>query len=73
MQSFALSLIERAAASGVTTIARSVGAAIAPTLTGIFLSVPSLISVPFFLCGGLKLVYDAMLYRSFSRMKAPEE
>jgi hypothetical protein len=29
--------------------------------------------VPFFLAGGMKLVYDAMLYRSFSTMKAPEE
>ncbi|MGA7608526.1 MAG: hypothetical protein WCA79_21655 [Anaerolineales bacterium] len=39
---------ERSAASGVTTIAHSVSAAIAPLLTGIFLSLPSLISVPFF-------------------------
>ena len=64
---------ERSAASGVTSIARSVGAAISPSLTGIFLSVPALLSAPFFLSGGLKIVYDLLLYRSFRRMKPPEE
>jgi len=60
-------------ASGVTTVARSAGAAISPSLTGIFLALSSLLSLPFFLAGGLKLVYDALLYRSFSTMKPPEE
>ena len=75
-QSYTMAVVapdERSAASGVTTIARSVGAALSPSLTGIFLSIPSLISVPFFLCGGLKLVYDAILYRSFSTIKPSEE
>jgi type III secretory pathway component EscT len=57
----------------VTAIARSVGAAVSPSLTGIFLSVPVLLSMPFFLSGGLKLVYDLLLYRSFRRLKPPEE
>jgi len=64
---------ERSAASGVTSIARSVGAAISPSLTGIFFAVPTLLSVPFYLAGGLKIVYDIMLYRGFSTMKPPEE
>jgi type III secretory pathway component EscT len=64
---------ERSAASGVTGIARSVGAALSPSLTGLFLSVPGLISVPFFLSGGLKIVYDMLLYRSFRSTRAPEE
>jgi len=34
-----------------------------------FLASSSLLSLPFFLAGGLKLVYDALLYRSFSTMK----
>ena len=64
---------ERSAASGITTIARSVGAAISPSLTGIFFAVPALLSMPFYLAGGLKIVYDAFLYRGFRTMKPPEE
>jgi predicted MFS family arabinose efflux permease len=75
-QSYTMAVVapdERSAASGVTTIARSVGAALSPSLTGMFLASSSLLSLPFFLAGGLKLVYDALLYRSFSTMKPPEE
>jgi predicted MFS family arabinose efflux permease len=75
-QSYTMAVVapdERSAASGVTSIARSVGAAISPSLTGIFLSIPALLSAPFFLSGGLKIVYDLLLYRSFRRMKPPEE
>jgi len=75
-QSYTMAVVapdERSAASGVTTIARSVGAAISPSLTGIFLSVPALLSMPFFLAGGLKIIYDLLLYRSFRTMKPPEE
>jgi MFS family permease len=75
-QSYTMAVVdpdERSAASGVTTIARSVGAALAPTLTGLFLGLPALLSAPFFLAGGLKIVYDVLLYRSFSQLKPPEE
>jgi MFS family permease len=75
-QSYTMAVVdpdERSAASGVTSIARSVGAAISPSLTGLFLAVPAWLSMPFFLAGGLKLVYDALLYRSFSALKPPEE
>ena len=75
-QSYTMAVVapdERSAASGVTAIARSVGAAISPSLTGILLSVPLLLSTPFFLAGGLKIIYDLLLYRSFSRHKPPEE
>ena len=57
---------------GVTSIARSVGAAISPSLTGVFLSIPALLSAPFFLSGGLKIVYDLLLYRSFRRLSRPK-
>jgi len=50
-----------------------VGAAISPLLTGVFLSIPALLSAPFFLAGGLKIVYDLLLYRNFQRVKPPEE
>ena len=75
-QSYTMAVVapdERSAASGVTSIARSVGAAISPTLTGIFLASRALFSLPFFLSGGLKLVYDALLYRSFRALRPPEE
>ena len=75
-QSYTMAVVapdERSAASGVTSIARSVGAAISPSLTGIFLASPALLGLPFFLSGGLKIVYDILLYRSFSAMKPPEE
>ncbi|HEX9016446.1 MAG TPA: MFS transporter [Chloroflexota bacterium] len=75
-QSYTMAVVapdERSAASGVTGIARSVGAALSPSLTGLLLGVPALISAPFFLSGGLKIVYDLLLYRSFRALKAPEE
>ena len=75
-QSYTMAVVspdERSAASGVTSIARSLGAAISPSLTGIFFAVPALLSVPFFLAGGLKIVYDLLLYRGFRTMRPPEE
>lgn len=75
-QSYTMAVVapdERSAASGVTSIARSVGASLSPALTGLFFSIPGLFSVPFFLCGGLKIIYDLLLYRSFQTMKPPEE
>jgi MFS family permease len=75
-QSYTMAVVapdERSAASGVTTIARSVGAALSPSLAGLLMAVPALFSAPFFLSGGLKIVYDVLLYKSFREMKPPEE
>ncbi len=75
-QSYTMAVVapdERSAASGVTSIARSVGAAVSPSLTGLFLASQALFSLPFLLSGGLKLIYDALLYRSFRRVRPPEE
>jgi len=75
-QSYTMAVVdpdERSAASGVTAIARSVGAAVSPALTGIFFSIPTLINLPFFLCGGLKIIYDLLLFREFRAVKPPEE
>lgn len=75
-QSYTMAVVEpdeRSAASGVTSIARSVGAAISPSLTGVFLAVPGLLSLPFLLSGGLKIIYDILMYRSFQSVKPPEE
>jgi len=75
-QSYTMAVVapdERSAASGVTAIARSVGASVSPALTGLFFSVPALLSVPLVLCGGLKIIYDLLLFREFRAMKPPEE
>jgi MFS family permease len=63
---------ERSAASGITAIARSVGAALSPSIAGVLLSTP-FIAAPFYIAGGLKIVYDLALYRSFITIKPPEE
>ena len=67
-QSYTMAVVhpdERSAASGITTVARSIGAAISPSLAGYLLARPGLISVPFFIAGGVKIVYDLWLYREF--------
>jgi hypothetical protein len=71
-QSYTMAVVapdERSAAAGITAIARSIGAAISPTFTGAFLSNPVLLGAPFFLAGGLKVIYDILLYRSFREIK----
>jgi MFS family permease len=75
-QSYTMAVVspdERSAASGVTAIARSVGASVSPALTGVFFGTASLFSLPFFLAGSLKIVYDLLLYREFRALKPPEE
>ncbi len=75
-QSYTMAVVapdERTAASGITNISRSVGASLSPALCGLFFANPSLISVPFFLSGALKIIYDLALYRSFKALKPPEE
>ncbi|MCK6581657.1 MAG: MFS transporter [Anaerolineales bacterium] len=75
-QSYTMAVVdpdERSAASGVTAIARSVGASLSPALTGVFFGIPALLSMPFFLSGGLKIVYDLLLWREFRMVKPPEE
>ena len=64
---------ERSAANGVTGTARQLGTALAPLLAGPMLGVPALASVPFFVAGGLKIIYDLTLWHSFRAVKPPEE
>jgi len=75
-QSYTMAVVapdERSAAAGVTAIARSVGAAVSPALTGLLFSIPLLFNAPFFLAGGLKIIYDLLLFREFRAVKPPEE
>ncbi len=75
-QSYTMAVVqpdERSAAAGVTGVARTIGAGLSPVLAGPLLASASLLSVPLFLAGALKIVYDLMLYRSFKAIRPPEE
>lgn len=68
-QSYTMAVVdpgERSAAAGVTGIARSLGASISPLFVPLFISA-GWVSLPFYLGGGLKIVYDLLLYRSFTK------
>ena len=75
-QSYTLAVVhpdERSSAAGITTIARSVGAAISPSISSQMMAAAATMSSPFFLAGALKIVYDLALYFSFRALKPPEE
>ncbi len=75
-QSYTMAVVspdERSAASGVTGVARTVGASLSPVLAGIFLANPMLMGLPFLISGGLKVMYDLALFRAFRKAKPPEE
>ena len=75
-QSYTMAIVdpdERSAAAGITGIARSVGASLSPAMSGALMGNPALAGVPFFIAGGLKIVYDLLVYRGFRSVKPPEE
>ena len=75
-QSYTMAVVspeERSAAAGITGVARTTGAAISPLFAGFLFARPSLINIPFFLAGGLKIIYDLLLYREFVRIPPPED
>ena len=62
-QSYVMAVVEpdeRSAAAGVTGIARTTGAAISPSISAPLVASAGLAAVPFFLAGGLKIVYDLL-------------
>jgi MFS family permease len=75
-QSYVMAVVdpdERSAAAGVTGIARTTGAALSPALSAPLVASAGLAAVPFFLAGGLKIVYDLLLYRAFRAVGPPGE
>ena len=64
---------ERAAASGITAVARSIGAAISPAIATRLLAQPQLMNMPLFLAGGIKIVYDILLWRAFASSQSDEK
>ena len=74
-QAYTMALVtpaERSAAAGVTGIARTVGAAISPLVAGPLFATAALASIPFLLAGGLKIVYDLLVWQTFRNVKLPK-
>ncbi len=75
-QSYTMAVVdpdERSAAAGVTGIARSLGASASPLIAAPLYGIAALASAPFLLAGGLKIVYDLALYRSFKSVRPDHE
>ncbi len=75
-QSYTMAVVdpdERSAAAGVTGVARTTGAAVAPVFSAPLLANPALWAVPFVLAGVVKGVYDVLLWVAFRAVKPPEE
>ena len=75
-QSYTMAIVhadERSSAAGITGVARTTGAAMAPVFAGLLFARPSLINLPFFIAGTLKIIYDLALYRAFVRLQPPED
>ncbi len=74
-QSYVVAVVdpeERTAAAGVTNIARNLAQATTPVIAGVAMQLVGL-GVPFFLGGGLKIIYDLLLFRMFRDVRPPEE
>jgi len=75
-QSYLMAVVspeERSAAAGIAGVARTVGAAISPICVGFLFARHTLINLPFFIAGTLKITYDVLLYRAFVSVQPPEE
>jgi predicted MFS family arabinose efflux permease len=75
-QSYVMAVVEpdeRSAAAGVTGVARTTGAAISPSLSSVMMASVGYAALPFYLAGGLKILYDLLLYRDFRNVRPPEE
>jgi MFS family permease len=71
-QSYVMSVVapdERSAAAGVTGVARTAGAAISPAIAAALIAVPGLAATPFLFAGGLKVVYDLLIWRGFRQLR----
>lgn len=75
-QSYTLAVVspeERSSAAGVTGIARTLGASLAPILAAPLIGLTIIPGLPFIISGVLKLIYDFSLFHSFKTIKPPEE
>jgi MFS family permease len=75
-QAYTMALVppsERSAAAGVTGIARTLGASLAPLVAGPLYASVALASIPFLVGGGLKIVYDVLVWRAFRHVRLEEK
>jgi MFS family permease len=63
---------ERTFASGVTNLTRNLAWAVSSSVAGVFMQRIAF-SAPLFIGGGLKILYDLLLWRAFRHVPAPEE
>jgi hypothetical protein len=74
-QSYVMAMVrehERTFASGLTNLVRLGGWALAPSFAGLLMQGATL-AAPLFVGAGMKIAYDLLLYRAFSRVTPPEE
>jgi len=63
---------ERSFASGITNLTRNMAWAASSAVAGLFMQNIAL-AAPLWLGGGLKIIYDVLLWRAFRHVKPPEE
>jgi len=74
-QSYTMAVVaaaDRTAAAAATNVARTVAQALTPILSGLAMQTVAL-GLPFVLGGGLKIVYDLVLFARFRHVRPPEE
>jgi MFS family permease len=74
-QAYTMALVapeERPAAAGFTGSVRALAQACAPLVSGVAMATAAT-GAPFFLSGGLKIVYDLALFFTFRRVEIPSE
>lgn len=74
-QSYIMAVVqpeERSYSSGITNLTRNVARAVSPSLAGYVMQHLAL-ATPLFIGGGLKIVYDVLLYAGFRSVRPPEE
>ncbi len=73
-QSYVMAVVdesERTAAAGITGVARTTGAALAPVIAMPLVAGLATSSLPFIVAGALKIVYDLVLLRAFRATRHP--
>ncbi len=74
-QSYVVAIVDesdRTAAAGITSTTRTVTSSVSPSLAGYALA-NTWLGTPLVAAGTLKLIYDFAIYRSFRKLKPPEE
>jgi MFS family permease len=74
-QSYTMAVVdpdERTATAGITSVARTVASIPSPVLTGAAFA-GGMLALPFIVAGGLKIVYDCLMYVTFRNVRPPEE